>query len=208
MTLFSRSKGFIQRLVRGEDVVMVNRDQKTWDHQFKKGAWDRLILQQPNTMLLAELILDHAMTSKKSLRVLDVGCGNGGLARLLTVSPMISYVGTDISEMALTTARGEAPQGHFEEGDAKYPSSSLGTFDIIVFNEVFYYLDPTTVLPRYASHTLPTTLIMTSVIRSWRSPFVWGRIKKWIHKKKEFVVRDEHPHTWDLAIGTFVTSRP
>lgn len=206
MSVLSRTAGFLKRVIRGEDVVLVFQDVGQWDAQFSNGSWARLVQGQPNTDRIAELIFELADATTSPIRVLDVGCGNGGLAKQLgTHTTPVEYVGIDISRAALDEARQQAPVGTFLELDAASPSPDLGMFDVIVFNEVLYYLDPSTALPRYGAYAEAHTVIIISAARSWRSPFVWNRIGRWVQGVRKETVRGKESARprWDILIGRF-----
>ena len=155
---------FLARIFKGEDVILVPQTKEQWERQFADGTWDRLREGQPNTTELARLIFEYAHTKGGNIRVLDVGCGNGGLARLLTIGSGIAYTGIDISETALAAARVLVPRGIFITADAEQPPSDMGAFDVLVFNEVLYYMNPDRVLPRYHMHATADTRIFISVL--------------------------------------------
>jgi len=70
---------------------------------------------------------------------LELGCGNGELARHL--APLCaSYTGLDAVETALAAARRAVPQGSFVQG---YLPCILpeGHHDLIIVSEVLYFLD-------------------------------------------------------------------
>ena len=187
----------------GDDIVLVRQTKEQWERQFAAGAWDRLQEGQPNTIELARCILTYARAKKGHIRVLDVGCGNGGLARLLSKKSGIAYTGIDISEVALETAHMSAPEGYFVTGDAEEPPPDIGAFDILVFSEVLYYMNPDRVLPRYRIHATADARVFVSVVRFWRTPFVFHRIRRYLHIDKRFRVADSS-HRWDIAIGHFI----
>lgn len=193
---------FLGRLVRREDVIIVRQSKAQWEAQFNDGKWDRLEEGQPNTELLAKLIRKEKK-NVPSLRVLDVGCGNGGLARLIAGDSGIAYTGIDISETAVTIARLAMPDGRFMAMDAENPSSDLDLFDRIVFNEVFFYIHPDRVLPRYRAHAAPDARVYISVVRSWRTPFVFHRIRRHLRIVETLCVA-EGSLTWDVVVGHFL----
>jgi SAM-dependent methyltransferase len=71
---------------------------------------------------------------------LEVGCGNGELARRL--APRCdAYTGLDAVESALHAARRAVPTGRFVTGFLPCPLPD-GSFDLIVLSEILYFLDP------------------------------------------------------------------
>lgn len=202
MALPKRIYGFVRRFLRGEDIVLVSQTKEQWERQFAAGTWERLKEGQPNTIELARLISEYANTNDRRIRVLDVGCGNGGLARL--IADTVDYTGIDISTLAIASAHKVAPHGTFIAGDAMNPDKNLGVFDAIVFNELLYYLDPRILLPRYRIHADFNTLIYISVVRFWRSWFIWRRIRSVLHIERSITIG--HPisgQCWDIATGHF-----
>lgn len=200
--LFARVVGLLSRLLLGEDVVLVRQTKERWERQFADGTWDRLQDGQPNTVELARLISEYARKRVTPLRVLDVGCGNGGLARL--IADKVDYTGIDISASAVASARKLAPHGTFIIGDAMSPDKNFGMFDIIIFSELLYYLDPRILLPHYRIHARSSTLIYVSIVRFWRSWFIWRRIRSVLHSERSMSIR--HPTSgqcWDIATGHF-----
>lgn len=194
---------FFVRLLRGEDVILAPQTKEQWERQFADGTWDRLKEGQSNTIELARLISDYANTKDRRLRVLDVGCGNGGLALLLIREPGIAYTGIDISETALEAARTAAPKAHFIAVDAEQPQRDMGTFDVFVFNEVLYYMNPDSVLPRYRLYATDDACVFVSVLRFWRTPLIFHRIRRYLRIDTRFRISDRS-HEWDIAVGHFL----
>lgn len=197
----NRISKFLMRIFHLEDVILVPQTKKQWELQFSNGRWDRLQEGQSNTIKIAQLILDFVQTKSERVRVLDVGCGNGGLARL--IAHAVDYTGIDIAESAIVSARKVVSYGEFITCDAMCPPANLGMFDILIFNELLYYIDPRIVLPRYRMYANSDTQVYISVVRFWRSWFLWRRIKQSLRLTKLFVVRDAR-HCWDIATCTYI----
>jgi len=199
-----RILGFIRRLLRGEDVILVLQDKPAWERQFRKRTWDRLTSGQPNTDAIAKRIKELC-AKREMIRVLDVGCGNGGLAHALgEFPPNLTYLGTDLSETAIAAAKATKPNAAFEATRAEDVPRERN-FDCIVFNEVFLYIDAKRILPLYRS-AFPEALIIISIERSWRSWFLWRRVRKYVH----IMTRETLEHTRrrtlhrDVATGRFI----
>lgn len=198
-----KALAFLSRVCRGEDVVVVRQGRGQWNTQFSAGKWDRLQEGQANTLEIARRILDVARTKNEPIRVLDVGCGNGGLAKLIVGRVGIKYVGIDISDTAIMAARTIVPEGKFLCVDAEYPPSDLGMYEVIVYNEVLYYMNLNRMLPQYRAHATEHAILYISVIRTWRTPFLFRRIKRCIHIDNRFRLTDGL-HTWDIISGRFL----
>ncbi len=203
MTFIRRAHVFIKRLGRKEDVVLVHQTAEDWERQFSKGSWDYLEGDHPNTGLVAGALL-HAGIQRETFRILDVGCGTGALAHLITSTPFIAYTGFDISQSAVETARTKASKGRFVVGSAEKPPVVLTEFDAIVFNEVFFYINPQQILPLYAAGVKQGTRAYISIIRSWRSWFLWRRVRSHVAIERRFTVYDHNRgHVFDIGIGPF-----
>lgn len=82
----------------------------------------------------------RALPRPRYLSALEIGCGNGELAR--HVAPCCAaYTGIDAVETALAAARAAVPQGRFVRQflPAELPD---GPHDLILLSEILYFLDP------------------------------------------------------------------
>lgn len=198
---FARISGFLRRLFLGEDIILVRQTKEQWERQFADGTWDRLRDGQPNTIELARLISEYASMHVTPVRVLDVGCGNGGLARL--IADKVNYTGIDISETALAAARTIAPRAHFIVADAERSQPDIGEFNFLVFNEALYYMNPDHVLSRYRLYATDDARVFISVLHFWRTPFIFYRIRRHLRIDTRFRVSDRS-REWDIAVGRFL----
>jgi len=193
---------FARRLLRGDDVVLVGQSRSRWDEQFTKGSWTRLIKGMPHTMFMAGLIIDAFPNGTK---ILDVGCGNGALARILENVSGVEYIGTDISMVAIGQARLTAPRSLFIEHEATEPPPEAKDCNVLVFSDSIYYFDSRVALPHYATEMPADTIIVISITRSWRSPFVINRLRKDLIFTEQYSVCGVGGkyHTWDIICARF-----
>jgi trans-aconitate methyltransferase len=78
---------------------------EVWESQYREGRWDHLFDAQPNTAHVAALVATIVGDSAKPFRVVDTGCGSGGLARLLQpLMKQLEYIGIDFSQTAIDQA--------------------------------------------------------------------------------------------------------
>jgi SAM-dependent methyltransferase len=96
-------------------------------------------------------------------RVLDLGCGHGWLADLLTRSEL-DVVGVDGSEVLIDQARQRRPDLQFEVHDltAGLPASIHGTFDLVVSHMVLMDMPTISTLLRDTTKVLSPGGVMVS----------------------------------------------
>lgn len=102
-----------------------------------------------------------------NMRVLDVGCGNGDLSRVLAmlVGPRGEVIGIDKSDEALASARAVQPQPEmapirYQTADLSGKLPDLGQFDAIVGRRVLMYLpDALATLTRLSQLAKPGTIL-------------------------------------------------
>ena len=110
--------------------------------------------------------------------ILDVGCGTGVLQPWLSSVGYERYRGVDLSSTAINEAQRRANETtSFEAADAaiyKYD----GTFDIIIFNEMLYYLtDPAGTIHHFSKLLAPGGKFIISLFHSRESWQVWRRCR-------------------------------
>lgn len=124
-----------------------------WDYKYRKGAWDYMGDEKQRYDAIVDFIR-QANANKPT--VLDLGCGYGALSQYLQPDDYAAVLGIDISSCAVQMAK-----------DRNYPNSQFVAvnihdffpkekFDIIIFNEVLYYLDnQLEVVARFAGYLNP-----------------------------------------------------
>ncbi|MGH9372169.1 MAG: class I SAM-dependent methyltransferase [Vicinamibacterales bacterium] len=72
-------------------------------------------------------------------RILDIGCGTGELLKYL---PAVSYLGVDINDDYIASARGQYPgRGEFVHADLRHVALRGDPFDVVVAVGVVHHLD-------------------------------------------------------------------
>jgi release factor glutamine methyltransferase len=134
----ARLENFTQRRLAGEPVARILGVKEFWGLPLQLSP--ATLVPRPDTETLVELALETRRNeSSAQPRILDIGTGSGAiLLALLSELPGATAVGTDISPMALYTARdnanrlGLAPRTAFIA--CNYAAALSGAFDLIVSN--------------------------------------------------------------------------
>ncbi len=147
-------------------------ERATWDQEYAAGEWAMLekLAEAPRYAVIAGYC--RSVGTAKSL--LDVGCGAGQLAGWVCQDQPLRYAGVDLSAVAIEQARSRVPAGsRLEVADAATFDPGE-TFDIIVLNEMLYYMDrPEQLLRRYADFLAPNGAFIISMLRSTGSLRIW-----------------------------------
>lgn len=127
---------------------------QVWDGQYAREDWAGLPAEVARYTLVSRCV---AEAIRPGGTVLDVGCGPGTLLPYLWPLPYVCYVGIDHSSVAIRQARAACVDLR-----AKFVVSDVRTYepskpcDVVVFNEVLYYLpEPLAVLRQYAAWLRP-----------------------------------------------------
>jgi 2-polyprenyl-3-methyl-5-hydroxy-6-metoxy-1,4-benzoquinol methylase len=149
-------------------------DPATWDGEYATGGW--AMLEDLSEMPRYAVIAGYCRSIGTATRLLDVGCGAGQLAGWVCQVRPLKYVGVDLSEVAIEQARTRVPSGsRLEVADAA-TFDPADIFDIIVMNEMLYYMEhPDRLLRRYADCLAPNGVFIISMLRSTGSVQIWRR---------------------------------
>lgn len=159
-----------------------------WDRQYKKGKWDGL--KDPSEAKRYATIIKYMDYSKNpDPSILDLGCGEGVLNEYLKDGHRYSYfLGIDYAKASIDKAREkDFPNAEFRCEDMHFFTPPQ-KFDIITFNEAFYYINPKerhNVLLRMLDHLLPEGVLIASMYRD--AGDCWA-------------VFDEHTHRLDFTV--------
>jgi 2-polyprenyl-3-methyl-5-hydroxy-6-metoxy-1,4-benzoquinol methylase len=152
---------------------------ETWNKQFLAGSWNHLD-SAPIEKTRHALIAMYATHYFPEGKILDVGCGLGTLQDFLSGPQKNNYTGLDVSDVAINMAR--AKPGKFISGDASCFTTSE-TFQVIVFNEVLYYVDFEAIIGRFLGFLAEDGLLIVSMCKSEKST---PGLRAWEYLDKHF----------------------
>jgi len=152
MYIAQRVVTFVQGFLASYGPFSVKK--RLWDRNFAGGKWDFI----DNTA--GDCIYPHLEKHARGGDILDLGCGPGNTANELANGAYRSYIGVDISEVALEKAvrrtrdNGRADKNSFVNSDfLEYAPAH--DFDVILFRESLYHVPYGQVLPileKYSKH--------------------------------------------------------
>ena len=152
----------LSRLFPGE---IADSAKRPWEQEYAQGAWTWLsgISEAPHN----HIIVAYVRHLKPEAAILDVGCGAGVLHAILRREGYRRYVGIDLSPTAIASASA------FADTRTQFLVADAGTFrgeerfDIIILNEVLYYLpDPPAALDELADLLSEDGLFIVSMCRA------------------------------------------
>jgi ubiquinone/menaquinone biosynthesis C-methylase UbiE len=86
-------------------------------------------------------VIRSAVRNLHGLRVLDIGCGEGALARLLAGEGAL-VTGIDPNPQAIARARATTPDAKFETGTAEALPFPASAFDLVVMQNALHHVPP------------------------------------------------------------------
>ena len=171
----------------------------TWDSQYQQGEWDRL--GSIDELAHYMVIVGYVRYLFESPSILDVGCGSGRLAQLLSPVPFENYLGVDISSAAIDKACAlEVSKSKFETADLETWSPDR-KFDAIVFNESLYYARrPVDVLLRYFDSLAADGALIVSLCRYGNHGIIWQNVAKSLSILDSTTVENSKGQVWDIKV--------
>lgn len=149
-----RTCGFLLLIMTYESIAQYfNVTENTWNTQYRQGKWDYLetvSIERARNAVIGVFSEKYAHNGT----ILDVGCGSGVLQLHLTADQRGKYLGIDVSADAIAIAKQQYPQGRYLATTLEdfRPPVEQPTFDVIVFNEVLYYVRHKMVIQQYIQH--------------------------------------------------------
>lgn len=172
-------------------------DPTSSDAIYASGGWDKL---RDMAELGRYAVIGAYCAHLGARSVLDVGCGEGLLAESLPAAVLKGYVGVDFSPVAIAKAEAKAlPGARFLVGDAQSYEPDR-RFDVIVFNEVLYYLErPGRAVARLGEWLEPDGRFVVSIFRNG-ADWAWRKIEPVCDCVDSVTVTHGSGLTWDLRL--------
>lgn len=195
----------LKKIIKGEGVLTVRQSAETWDKQFQEGKWDFLvddIRKQGHAALIG--MLCRGRTTYGAITALDVGCGNGIVARMVRAmcGEKCRYFGIDISQTALDELKKEYPDAVLACADANDPPPFAEKFDVIIFSEVLLYLDFKNIFDCYRDFLNKDGVIIFSLYHSWRTKMImWNMRTKLQYVSSYTITNEQSGITWTVAMA-------
>lgn len=151
------------------------RPVENWDAQWRDGEWDYLVSE--DELPRYAVVAGYVRTMNSTSTLLDVGCGHGQLLALLGEGAIGAYHGIDVSSEAVRRAQESAPAfATFEVADLTQWVATE-RYDVVVMNEVLYYVaDTVTEVRRYLERVRPGGVMIVSMFRHGNTRLIWRRL--------------------------------
>lgn len=147
----------------------------SWEARWRQGYWDYLMSEEelPRYAVIAGYI--RSMTPAPV--VLDVGCGEGQLLRVVGDGVVAAYHGIDISGEAIRRAQAlPIADATFEVADLTRWEAPA-RYDVVVINEVLYYIsEPCAVVARYRASLCRGGVLIISMFRHANTRLIWRNL--------------------------------
>lgn len=172
--------------------------QGEWERAYAAGRWDYL-------RGLAELghysvVAGYCQTLTPAGRVLELGCGEGLLLRVLRGDAYREYLGIDIAAVAIARAQARADTHTAFAVDDIATFTPPHPFDAIVFIESLYYLpDATATLTRLTRYLAPGGVFIVSMYLHPRHA-LWRRLGRAFNVLDTTQVRNAKGIVWTCRV--------
>jgi SAM-dependent methyltransferase len=170
------------------------------EDEYACGRWD--YLKNLEEMSRYAVIAGYCLHGGDVSSVLDLGCGSGLLRRWLRPLGRIEYVGVDRSKIAIDTAKQE-----WTDGLTDFVAMDIATyvpdrkFDVIIFNEVLYYLDqPGDIVGRFGDFLKENGRFIVSLWDDPESQRAWRRSRGRVRVVDEVQTRHGSGVSWQIRL--------
>lgn len=160
-----------------------------WNYKYQKGIWDYMVTEENRYVTIVEFIKETQINKPS---ILDLGCGYGALNSYLEDECYSSFLGIDLSSVAIQRAK------NANYANSKFLSADIhqfqprNKFDIIIFNEVLYYLDnQLEIVEKYANYFNQTGYFIFSFY-GIRQDLIDSLEQQYVLVKKELISQSEN----------------
>ena len=147
-----------------------------WDREYSGGEWK--YLETIGSLAGQVSILGYCQFLSPA-SILDVGCGAGLLAAKLKVLPFQSFLGIDISPMAISQAKSLADARTSFAVCAAEDFHADTRFDVVIFNQCMNYMtDPAATIAHFAKALAPAGRMIVSMCETARARAAWPLLER------------------------------
>jgi SAM-dependent methyltransferase len=173
--------------------------QERWEQEYRDGCWSHL--QEARELAHYSVITGYYTHYRPGGSLLDVGCGEGVLQRRLYPLGYSRYLGIDKSQEAIARAQTQRDtRTEFRCADVE-TYSLQDRFDVIVFNELLYYLqDPVDVVRRLTRSLSPGGVAIISMLRWTSSRRIWRSLDRSMPIEDGVTVTHRDVGSWDVKV--------
>jgi len=196
----------VHKLRNREKLFVHIRSKEAWEQDYRQHQWDQLVTKvtEAGNLAIIGFMLAFAIR-KQPFRLLDVGCGNGALLKLLQgMTANVNYTGADISAGSLLQLKVQFPEAETICADMSRVEQIPGRYDVIVFNECLYYTDYDAVIDHYRTKLEQDGLMIISMVNNAGRAFIWRRIENKMSALMSYTVRnDQSKDTWMVKLLSY-----
>jgi len=176
-----------------------------WEKEFTTGKWDYLETS-PIERARHALIGMYVRCLAPKAKILDVGCGLGTTTDFLDKDQKRNYLGIDISDIAIKKAKKLKKACFKKFAFLRMPIKKK--FDVIIFNEVLYYLDDAASFQHALKLLNKNGLVVISLYQTKKMKYndrvIWETSRKFFvpieNVEVKGVVRDGRLVTWRIEV--------
>lgn len=147
-----------------------------WDREYGAGEWN--YLETIGSLAGQATILGYCQFLGPA-SILDVGCGAGLLAAKLKVLSFQSFLGIDISPVAIAQAKAREDARTAFAVSAADAFHADTRFDVVIFNQCMNYMaDPSATLAHFAKVLAPNGRMIVSMCETARARAAWPLLER------------------------------
>ena len=167
-----------------------------WNYKYQKGSWDFMGNEEKRYNTIVNFIKEIPIDKPS---ILDLGCGYGALNSYLQPQFYSSFLGIDLSSIAIQRAKNaNYTNSEFISADI-HQFQAKQKFDIIIFNEVLYYLDnQLEIVEKYANYFNETGYFIFSFY-GIRQDLIDSLEQRYVLVKKEEISQSENVF-WGICL--------